>query len=137
MGSNTFLVISFVGHITLLGNTFFSQGGVLWKPPTFDMAHAYHWADATTHCASTSFGGLGGWRMPTTTESMGVDRYGMMGTHGWPSVTGNMWTSTAGSYAGGYAVAVFGYKVVAEQNGGNIIFCDLRALGAQTDGADA
>jgi hypothetical protein len=122
VGTNTFLVTSFVGHTTALNTTFFAQGGVLWTPPNFSIG--YNWAQGTAYCAGASFGGLSGWRMPTATELLGLDTYGVLGTHGWPSVTGNMWTSTpdTASGAGYYMVEAFGYRVAAGQNGSNNLY---------------
>jgi hypothetical protein len=123
VGNNTFMVTAFVGHINSISSDIFVRNGVIWTPPTFNINGAYTWADGTTYCTNTTFGGLGGWRLPTSAELVSLDNFGVKGTHGWPATAGNMWTSDIDpSYANSYGVVAFTYGVAAYQPAANHLF---------------
>jgi len=44
-----------------------SSGGLSWTDPS---TYAYTWSEANTYCNSTSFNGLGGWRLPSKPETL-------------------------------------------------------------------
>jgi len=119
VGNNTFMVTGFVGHITAMSNNIFAQYGVLWTPPDLNL---YTWTEGTANCAGASFGGLDGWRMPTVSELLAIDAFGVHGVYGWPN-TGNTWASNPSpDTPGAYGAEAYGYHVSGYQIGTNYLY---------------
>lgn len=119
VGNNTFMVTSYAGKINPISNNIFAQYGVLWTPPDMNI---YTWTEGTANCAAAGFGGLSGWRMPTISELLAIDTFGVKGTRGWPN-SGITWASDPSpDTPGAHGVEAFGYRSFGYQYDTNHLY---------------
>lgn len=120
VGNNAFMVVNYIGNVTPISTNIFTRNGIIWTPP--DYSAVYTWNDGKDYCTNSVFGGVGGWRLPTTSELVSLDAYGVKGTRGWPSTPANIWASDPSpSTPGAYAVVAYGFAVSGYQFGTNTL----------------
>jgi len=117
VGSNTFTVLNFVGHVTVSTGGYVEEGGQTWMPVS---GTQYTYASAVSLCAG-SISGLTGWRLPTQPELSALYTSGAMNGQGWTLYT--TWSSTPGTPGSQYGVGLDNGNVVKTIVGILVVTC--------------